>query len=431
MEILLYFALILLFLVFEGFFSGSEIGIVSADRMKLRHDAAKGSKGARLALKMLQKPEWLLSTTLVGTNIFIVANTTLITALMVVLFGEQYSWLAVAIAAPLIWIFGEIVPKSVFQQRANVITPYSIFVIRFFSIVFYPILFVSSRITRLLVLAVGGGSERNPFTLREEIVSMFKMPSASTKGDIEPIETEMIRRMFNFTETTVGNAMRPLIEVVAIDKQATCGEARRLATEKSHIRLPVYEERVDRIIGMLHVLDLLGEPDERPITDFIRDAQYVPASQGVRELLLQLRKVGEVVAVVVDEFGAAEGIIAVEDIVEEVVEDLSDEYDTKDSSKFTLHKLDDSDYVISGRAEIEWIQEKFDIELPDGDYTTLAGLILDKTRSIPREGTSIHIDNIILTVHRSSARAIREVRIRWGKQARALIQEAAEQEQNG
>ncbi len=430
MEIFLYFGLILLFLIFEGFFSGSEIGIVSADRMKLRHDAAKGSKGARLALKMLKKPEWLLSTTLVGTNIFIVANTTLITALMVILFGEQYSWLAVAIAAPLIWIFGEIVPKSVFQQRANVITPYSIFVIRFFSIVFYPILFVCSGITRLLVVAVGGGSERNPFTLREEIVSMFKMPSVS-KGDIEPIETEMIRRMFNFTETTVGEAMRPLIEVTAIDKLATCGDARRLATETSHIRLPVYEERVDRIIGMLHVLDLLGEPDERPITDFMRDAQYVPTSQGVRELLMQLRKAGEVVAVVVDEFGAAEGIIAVEDIVEEVVEDLSDEYDTKDSSKLTLHKLDDCDYVLSGRAEIEWIMAKFDIDLPDGDYTTIAGLILDKTRSIPREGTSIHVNTIILTVHRSSARAIREVRIRWGKQARALIKEAAEQEQSG
>lgn len=422
MEILLYLALILLFLVFEGFFSGSEIGIVSADRMKLRHDAAKGSKGARLALTMLKKPEWLLSTTLVGTNIFIVANTTLITALMVILFGEQFSWLAVAIAAPLIWIFGEIVPKSVFQQRANAITPYSIFVIRFFAIIFYPILFVCSGITRLLVAAVGGGKEQNPFTLRAEIISLFRGSSA-TQGDIEPAETEMIRRMFNFTETTVGEAMRPLIEVTVIDKLATCGDARKLATATSHVRLPVCKKRVDRVVGMLHVLDLLGEPDKRPIKDFIREAEYVPASQGVRELLMQLRKAGEVVAVVVDEFGAAEGIITVEDIVEEVVEDLSDEYDTEDDGEFSLLKRNDCDYVLSGRAEIQWIKETLGLQLPDGDYTTIAGLVLDRTRSMPREGTSIHIDNIVLTVHRSSARAIQEVRIRWSTQEQSLEQE--------
>ena len=115
----------LVFLGCEAFFSGSEIGVVSADRMKLRHEASKGSRGARLALQMLQKPEWLLSTTLVGTNISVVANTTLATALMIEVFGEQYSWLAILIIAPLIWIFGEIVSKSIFQQKADSLTPVS------------------------------------------------------------------------------------------------------------------------------------------------------------------------------------------------------------------------------------------------------------------------------------------------------------------
>jgi CBS domain containing-hemolysin-like protein len=130
-------------LIAEGFFSGSELGVVSADRMKLRHDAAKGSRGARLALDMLEKrPEWLLSTTLVGTNIAVVANSTIATALMISLFGEAGSWLAVILVAPLIWVFGEIVPKSVFQQRADTITPYVIYILRFFSILFWPILII-------------------------------------------------------------------------------------------------------------------------------------------------------------------------------------------------------------------------------------------------------------------------------------------------
>ena len=124
-------------LVAEGFFSGSEIGIVSADRIKLRADAAKGSRGAQLAIKMLGKPEWLLSTTLVGTTIAGVTSTTMATALVLQLLGPEFSWLAVVLVAPLIWVFGEIVPKSVFQQRADTITPQAIYVLRFFSRVFF------------------------------------------------------------------------------------------------------------------------------------------------------------------------------------------------------------------------------------------------------------------------------------------------------
>ena len=170
MDITLTLAIMIFCLIAEGFFSGSEIGVVSADKMKLRHDAAKGSKGARLALKMLDEPEWLLSTTLVGTNIAVVTNTTMATGLMMQLFGPAYSWLAIVFVAPLIWVFGEIVPKSVFQQRADALTPRTIFALRFFSYLFYPILAVFSFLARLLSRLVGGGhQENNPFTLREEI----------------------------------------------------------------------------------------------------------------------------------------------------------------------------------------------------------------------------------------------------------------------
>jgi len=131
-------------LLLEGFFSGAEIAVISADQIKLRHSAAKGSRGAKLALKMLKKPEWLLSTTLVGTNIMVVANTTLATALFINLFGEKYSWLAIVCLAPLIWIFGEVVPKSIFQHRADEITPRVIFFLQFAVYLFYPILLVFS-----------------------------------------------------------------------------------------------------------------------------------------------------------------------------------------------------------------------------------------------------------------------------------------------
>lgn len=411
MDIITTLLVILLCLLLEGFFSGSEIGVVSADQIKLRHDAAKGSKGAKLAMAMLRNPEWLLSTTLVGTNIAVVTNTTMVTALMIHLFGDQGSWMAVVLAAPLIWVFGEIVPKSVFQQRADTLTPYVIFALRFFSFLFWPILIFFSAVTKLLAKLVGG-MDRNPFTMREEIITMLKMP-ASTDGDIHPVEKQMIQRLFNFTETRVEDSMRPLIEVTAIDKEATCGEARRLAIATSHARLPVFEERIDQIVGMLYVLDLLGESEESPITGFIREALYVPATKSVQDLLVQLRQKGEVVAVVVDEFGAAEGIVTVEDIVEEVVEDLSDEYDSKEIAPSLFQKLDDRDYLTSGRTELSQIAETLGIHLPSEDYSTIAGYILHRTGCIPTPGTQIEVDKVILNVHRASARAIEEVRIRW------------------
>lgn len=411
MDIFTTLLIIFICLMLEAFFSGSEIGVVSADQIKLRHDAAKGSKGAQLALDMLKKPEWLLSTTLVGTNIAIVANTTMVTALMLYLFGEAGNWLAVVLAAPLIWVFGEIVPKSVFQQRADTLTPYVIFVLRFFSLLFWPILIFFSFVTKTLARLMGD-TERNPFTMREEIITMLKMPAA-TDGDIQPVEKQMIQRLFNFTETRVGDSMRPLIEVTAIDRDATCGEARRLAITTSHARLPVFEERIDQIVGILYVLDLLGEPEDRAIGDFIREALYVPATKSVQDLLVQFRQKGEVVAVVVDEFGAAEGIVTVEDIVEEVVEDLSDEYDSKETTSSLFQKLDERDYLTSGRTELSQIADALGVKLPSEDYSTIAGYILHRTGSIPTPGTQIEADKVILNVHRASARAIEEVRIRW------------------
>jgi len=414
MDIGITLLIIVVCLLLEGFFSGSEIGVVSADQMKLRMKAAKGSKGAKLALEMLKKPEWLLSTTLVGTNISVVTNTTMVTALMIHLFGDNGSWLAVVIAAPLIWVFGEIVPKSVFQQRADVVTPYVIFALRFFSLLFYPILLVFTLITRMLA-KLAGGADRNPFTLREEILTMLQMPAARD-GDIEQVESDMIRRTFNFTETKVLDAMVPLIDLTMVDRDASCRQARQLATDGGHIRLPVYEGRVDRVTGMLNVLDLLGEDDDHPISDFVREAHYVPANKSVRDLLMLLRKKGKVVAVVVDEFGAAEGIVTVEDIVEQVVEDLHDEYDSPEEAEKLFHRLGERDYLTGGRTELAELAAGLDIDLPPGPYTTLAGFILHKTGSIPPQGARIKEGRYELTVHRRTDRAIQEVRIHWGEE---------------
>jgi len=410
MDVLLTVILIIIFLAIEAFFSGSEIGVVSADQIKLRHEAAKGSRGAKLALDMLKKPEWLLATTLVGTNIAVVSNTTIVTALMIQLFGEQNSWFAIVLVAPLIWIFGEIVPKSIFQQRADTITLRGIFLLRLAFYVFYPVLAVFTLITRLLTWSFGEQSQ-NPFTLREEILTMLQMPA--TEGDIQPVEKNMIQRIFSFSETTAYEIMIPLIDVVAIEQGATCGEAIDLAKTKAHIRLPVYTERVDKIVGVLNVLKLLDADAHQPIKPFVREVRFVPPSKNISEVLLDLRKDGDTVAVVVDEFGGTAGLVTMEDIMEEVVEEMEDEYDSGEKPVQWVRKISKKDYIVSARIEVDSLEEELGIQLPKGKYTTLAGFLLEKSGEIPAPGTVIKAKGIDFTIERSTPQAIQEVRVRW------------------
>jgi putative hemolysin len=410
MDILLTAILILICLVMEGFFSGSEIGVVSADQIKLRQEAAKGSRGAKLALHMLKKPEWLLATTLVGTNIAVVSNTTIVTALMIQVFGENNSWLAIVLVAPLIWIFGEIVPKSIFQQRADTITPRTISLLRLAFYVFYPILVVFTLVTRLLTWSFGRQIQ-NPFTLREEILTMLQMPAA--EGDIQPVEKNMIQRIFSFSETTAYEIMIPLIDVVAIEQGATCGEAIDLAKTKAHIRLPVYTERVDKIVGVLNVLKLLDADPRQPIKSFIREVRFVPPSKNISELLLDLRKDGDTVAVIVDEFGGAAGLVTMEDIMEEVVEEMEDEYDSGEKRVQWVRKISKRDYIVSARIEVDSLEEELGIQLPKGKYATLAGFLLEKAGEIPASGTTIKAKGVTFTIESSTPQAIQEVRVRW------------------
>jgi CBS domain containing-hemolysin-like protein len=223
--------------------------MISDDRMKLR---MRGQGPGRPAVpEMQEKPEWLLSTTLVG-KMWPGGDTDPATALAISLFGERNSWLAAVTMAPLIWIFGEVVPKSIFQHRADSITPRAVFFLQALSYLFWPLLILFTMLT-WLVNRIFGGPGQNPFTLREESshaadAGKGQRHSSVVKGH-DPAGLQLFRDH--------GDAvMVPLIDVVAIEEKATCGEALRVAAENAHVRLPVYDERIDRVVGVLNTLEL-------------------------------------------------------------------------------------------------------------------------------------------------------------------------------
>ncbi len=410
MEIWMIPPMIMLCLLVEAFYAGSEIAVVSADRLKLRHMAAKGSHGAQLAMDMLRKPEHLLTTTLVGINIAIVTNSSLSALFAIEVLGKENAWIGILISAPLIWVFGEIVPKSVFQQKADVLAPRIIYVLKVSSWLFYPLIVVFTLFFKVITFFFGGGAKKNPLCLREEIDLVLQIKAHET--DILPMEKSMIRRLFNFGETQVRDIMVPLIDLRTLDRNATVGLALRHSGEHSHLVMPVHAGRVDNITGYVNAMDLLGVPAQESIKTFIRQVRFIPGSQSIEELLATFQKNGEQLAMVVDEFGGCEGMVTLEDILERVVGDMRDEYDVGEKVTTWWQLKEPGIWAVNPRIRLVALRDELGISLPDGNYETLGGFLLDHFREIPSQGASMTREGVTFTVTKAGQHSIREVEIR-------------------
>ena len=241
-------------LVTEGFFSGSEIAVVSADRLKLRAAAEGGSRGARTALRLLERPEHLLGTCLLGPNLSTVSASTVASAAMVSVWPNAGQVAVVAVLFPLILLFGELIPKSLFQHHADRLAPLISLPLYVCSVLFSPVLFVIEGLTRLLFKVTGGEGEVHRAASREDIILLLE---ASEHVAIDEDDRELIQRVFEFGETLVEEAMVPLIEVASVSEEMTAREAVALLVEEGHSRMPVYEDRVDNVVGIVHHTDLL------------------------------------------------------------------------------------------------------------------------------------------------------------------------------
>ena len=403
MSVGLTIALILLCFVLEGFFSGSEIALVSADRLKLQSDAEGGRRGAKLALKMLERPAFALGTCLVGTNLCTIAAATLATGLVARWTGAP-AWLPVLIVWPLTLTIGEMLPKAVYQHHADRIVQVVVFPLRLVSLLVSPVLFLIDGIARLL----GGTLDDGDRTVtRQELRLLLETTRAP---NLTPDDRRLIRRVFAFTEATVEDAMVPLIRVVAVGRTATVADAAMRMVETGHSRLPIFDERVDRICGVVLHQDLLTTDDwDAPVASVARDPYFVPETKRVDELLLEMRRLRQRMAVAVDEYGGAVGIITAEDILEEIVGEIEDE---SDRSAPMVRRVGEREWLVSGRAEREPIQAECGLLLPDGDFETVAGFVLARLGRVPQAGATVRSGAFTLTVHKASDRAILEVRIR-------------------
>ena len=407
--------LILLLLLLKGFFSGSEIALVNSDKVKLSARANQGDNGARKVLELYQEPDVLLGTTLVGANIATVALTTLGTILFIQLFGVSGDLYAFLVLTPLLLIFGEIVPKSVYQQKSDAIAPLAIYPLRIFSFLFYPVVFVFSRIARLCARLFGGGKvEQNLFMTREQIRSVVDM--ADRTSSVDAFDRGRIRRVIRFGETTVGEAMIPIAEVTAINRNSNLLRVIATVRRKGYNRLPVYKGNISNIVGIVTVTtwDLLDPSLPRKQLDaLIAPVHYVLQFQTIDQLLPRLRQRDDHMAVVVDEFGSAIGIITMEDIVEEVVGDIDVGYDFDEylpRRKRVIERVAEGKYRIDSRSSVSEVNDVLEINLNSRASHTIGGLIMAQLGHIPERGESVVEMGYRFTVEEVTERAIVKLR---------------------
>jgi CBS domain containing-hemolysin-like protein len=416
MDLLTAIILMLLFLLLKGFFSGSEIALVSSDKIKLRHKAKQGDRGAGLALKFFQTPDVLLSTTLVGTNISTVVLTTIGALLMIGLFGERGELYAFLVLTPILLVLGEIVPKSVYQQKSDELTPIIIYPLRWASLLFYPIVFVFSRVARMAARLVGAGKIEQPFFItREQLRTVVDI--AEHEAALDAFGRGRIRRVIRFAETTVAEAMIPIAEATVIDKSQTAKVAIDLVRRHGYNRLPVYENSTSNITGIvtLTTWDLMDSAlIDRPLDSLIKPALYVSPLQTIDQLLPMLRQRKDHMAIVVDEFGTAVGMITMEDIVEEVVGEIDVGYDFEEylpKRKRVYERLAEEVYLMDSRLPISEANEILRTLLPTTEFHTVGGLVLARLRHIPKEGEFIVEDGYRFTVVEASDRSIIKLRV--------------------
>ena len=391
----------------EGFFSGSEMAMVSADRLKLRQRAAEGRHGAVLVLRMLERPERVLGTCLIGTNLCVVTAATIATHQAASQETLEPALLASLLLTPVVLILAEMVPKSIYQFHADLLAPIVARPLLWISWLFTPGLWIVQALDRLLrrIVPASEGVGDQPVS-REEIRLLV---DSEERGTIDDDERQLIRKVLEFSDISVEEAMVPLIEVHAIPEHATVLEAARKMVATGYSRLPVFRGRIDDIIGVVVHRDLLFAEDlEAQVGSLLRKVPYVPESKPVEALFAEFQRDRERLAVVVDEYGGATGVISTEDILEEIVGEIEDEFDR---DPIHIERVNDRQWVADGRAEVELIEAEVGLKLPEGDFETLAGFILSRTGRIPVVGTRIVWQGWRLTVSKATDRVIQEVTI--------------------
>ncbi|NQV72757.1 HlyC/CorC family transporter [bacterium] len=413
--------LILLTLVLSAFFSGSEIAFVAANRLRVEVFARRGGVVGRIVSQFLEDPATLLTTTLVGNNFALVIYSTLIALYLEGPFQSFYFNILglqegaagilafitqTVVASFVVLIIGEIIPKSVLREIANRAVFALAVPLRIFYYILLPMIWVARWSANFLMKALKADSNSFSQFMRRDFELMIEESKRTGELDLDEEESTLLSNVFAMSTIRVKESMCPRTDIVALEVGAELTEVQQLFVESGHSKIPIYKENIDNIVGIAFAYDLFNEPQD--LAEMMRSATFVPETKLSKELLKEFLARKTSIAIVIDEYGGTAGLVTSEDLLEEIFGDIQDEFDTDDN---TLRMINQTAVIASGRVHIDELLEKMGIDLPEGDYETIAGYLLEKLGAIPEPRAEFELDGFSFVILRATAYRIDLVRI--------------------
>ena len=393
----------------QGLFVSLELALGACDRGRLRQRASGGGLGARLAERMIAKSTTTAATVALGGHLAALVLAAL-TTLYVLQRGHHALW-APLVAAPPALVLANLLPRAVVPGLADRVVGLLAVLVAPMAYLLRPLVLVVSGMAGATA-RVFGTDKKRAFITRDELALLIESEPDTDKPGISADEREMIANVFELSEYTVEDLMVPLSEVTALPDDTTLAEAAVEVNDKQHSRMPVYRSRVDDVVGIVHAFDILAagtDKKQQPVSSIMHAANYVPGSMKAIDLLVQLQAAGNPMAIVVDEYGGAVGVVTIEDLLETIVGDIDDEYDDEPSP---IRQERPNVWRVEAKTSVEKLNQALDLGLPESDdYETVAGLLIERFRRIPATGAMLQVGGAVIEVLEATDRAIEAVRI--------------------
>ena len=394
--------LIGLLLFLSALFSGSETALVSLDSIKIKR-LQRQNKDIKYLQRLLSNPSRFLTTILIGNTLVNIMLSTVLTSILVRTLGDRGLAVSIGMATFLLLIFGEVTPKTFAIKQAesfsyNVARP-----LEMFARIIYPLRLIFSRLATMFIKIIGIRLDKEPTLTQEELKSVIEL--SHKHGAVKENEKEMIHSVLELTQTDAQTIMTPRPDIKALSLEKNQKQALEFLKNIKHSKIPIYRDSIDNITGVLYAKDLFFSP-ERDFRSLIRPAVFVPETKKIDELLKDFQSQNSKIAIVVDEYGNTYGLVTLEDILEEVVGEIYDEFETKE--KF-IEKLDGNTFRISGKTPIDFVNEELNINIPEGDYDTIAGYMLFLFEKIPQEKERVRKGSLYFSIEKLAGRRIKSI----------------------
>lgn len=404
---ILQLVILVLLLSASAFFSSAETALMTSNKLRIRNLAENGDKRAEKVLEITANTDKMLSAILIGNNIVNLSASALSTTLTLKLFGSSLVGVATGVLTFLILVFGEITPKNVASKNAEDMALKYIGIISVLVIVLTPAIYIVNKVAGIVISLFIKNNDDNNMVTEDELRAMVEV--SHEDGVIEKEEKKMIVNVVDFGDTVAGDIMLPRVDMVMVSVESSYEEILKIFREERYTRIPVYEESPDNVIGILNVKDflLIEDKENFSVKEHLREPLYTYEYKKTSSLMVDMRKTGANIVIVLDEYGTTVGLITLEDMLEEIVGEIRDEFDADEDEGIT--KISETEYLIDGSTNLDDVNDRIGLELSSEEYESIGGIIMEKLGRLPVEGEVITFDNIILTVKKMDHARIEKV----------------------